>query len=99
MVQVFHCNPLQENAYLLWDDAREGVVVDPGFDGEGELSRFRNFLKERMERGKVDCFVFYENLSENVFTFVDGKILNFGETRELRDNAVIRLSNDRMLLT
>ena len=45
-IQVFHCNPLQENAYLLWDDAREGVVVDPGFDGEGELSRFRNFLKE-----------------------------------------------------
>ncbi len=27
--------------------------------------RIRNFLKERMERGKVDCFVFYENLSEN----------------------------------
>ena len=27
MVQVFHCNPLQENAYLLWDDTREGVVA------------------------------------------------------------------------
>lgn len=45
-IQVFHCNPLQENAYLLWDDTREGVVVDPGFDGDAELSRFRNFLKE-----------------------------------------------------
>ncbi|MBQ7507446.1 MAG: YicC family protein [Lachnospiraceae bacterium] len=27
--------------------------------------KIRNYLKERMERGKVDCFVFYENLSEN----------------------------------
>ena len=45
-IQVFHCNPLQENAYLLWDETREGVVVDPGFDGEAELSRFRKFLKE-----------------------------------------------------
>lgn len=45
-IQVFHCNPLQENAYLLWDDTREGVVVDPGFDGDAELSRFRTFLKE-----------------------------------------------------
>ena len=39
----------------------------------------------------------YRNLSENVFTFVNGKILHCGEERELRDNSVIRLSNDRML--
>ena len=39
----------------------------------------------------------YKNLSENVFTFVGGKILHHGEERELKDNTVIRLSNDRML--
>ena len=39
----------------------------------------------------------YKNLSENVFTFVAGKLLPCGEECELKDNAVIRLSNDRML--
>ena len=39
----------------------------------------------------------YRNLSENVFTFVNGKALKNGEESVLRDNSVIRLSNDRML--
>ena len=39
----------------------------------------------------------YRNLSENVFTFVGGRILPCGEERELTDSMVIRLSNDRML--
>lgn len=47
----------------------------------------------RYEEGKW----LYQNLSENVFTFVGGKILPCGEVRELTDNMVIRLSNDRML--
>ena len=47
----------------------------------------------RFEDGKW----LYKNLSENVFSFVGGKLLPFGEEQELRDNMVIRLSNDRML--
>ena len=39
----------------------------------------------------------YQNLSKNVFTFAGGKLLPSGEECELRDNMVIRLSNDRML--
>ena len=39
----------------------------------------------------------YRNLGENVFTFVGGRLLPAGEERELKDNTVIRLSNDRML--
>ncbi len=39
----------------------------------------------------------YQNLSENTFTFVGGKALAKGETAVLRDNTVIRISNDRML--
>ena len=39
----------------------------------------------------------YKNLGENTFTFVGGKALACGEERELKDNTVIRLSNDRML--
>ena len=40
---------------------------------------------------------FYRNLSENVFTFVRGKLLPCGKEQELTDNTVIRLSNNRML--
>ena len=47
----------------------------------------------RFENGKW----IYKNLSENVFSFVGGKLLPCGEERELSDNMVIRLSNDRML--
>ena len=47
----------------------------------------------RYEEGKW----LIKNLSENVFTFVGGKLLPCGEERELRDSMVIRLSNDRML--
>ena len=47
----------------------------------------------RYENGKW----LYKNLSENVFTFVSGKLLHRGEELELQDNTVIRLSNDRML--
>ncbi len=39
----------------------------------------------------------YKNLSENVFTFMGGQLVHAGEEHELKDNMVIRLSNDRML--
>ena len=47
----------------------------------------------RYEAGKW----IYHNLSKNVFTFAGGRLLPFGEECELRDNMVLRLSNDRML--
>ena len=39
----------------------------------------------------------YQNLSENTYTFVGGNALPKGETAELKDNTVIRISNDRMM--
>ncbi len=39
----------------------------------------------------------FRNLSENVYTFVGGKAVRCGEERILKDNTVIRMSNDRML--
>lgn len=40
---------------------------------------------------------YYRNLSDDVFTFVGGKIVWQGETVELNDGCVIRMVNDRML--
>ncbi len=45
-IKVFQCNPIAENAWLLWDDGGHGVVVDPGFDGEEELSLFRKYVSD-----------------------------------------------------
>lgn len=39
----------------------------------------------------------YRNLSQNVTSFVGGKLLPFGADCTLKDNTVIRLVNDRML--
>ena len=40
---------------------------------------------------------YFRNLSEEVYTFVSGKNLKKGEAAELRDGAVIRLVNERMM--
>lgn len=39
----------------------------------------------------------YRNLSENVFTFVGGRMLPCGAEQVLKNHTVIRLSNDRMI--
>lgn len=84
--------------YVIFDKARIRGAQEMNIFTTSSLQLAYPFLDpEQCEIRYEDGKWLYENLSENVFTFVDGKILNFGETRELRDNAVIRLSNDRML--
>ena len=45
-IKVFRCNPLAENAWLLWDESGRGVVTDPGFCGEEELDALRSYLAD-----------------------------------------------------
>ncbi|MBR2765925.1 MAG: ATP-binding cassette domain-containing protein [Blautia sp.] len=40
---------------------------------------------------------YFKNLTDDVFTFVDGKHVKCGDEAELRDGCVIRLVNERML--
>ena len=84
--------------YVIFDRARIRGKQEMDVFTTAALQLSYPFLDEeqcdiRYEDGKW----IYRNLSENVFTFVDGKILPCGEERELKDNTVIRLSNDRML--
>ena len=84
--------------YVIFDKARIRGGQEMDVFTTTALQLTYPFLDEeqceiRFENGKW----LYRNLSENVFTFVDGKHLGCGEERELRDNAIIRLSNDRML--
>jgi hydroxyacylglutathione hydrolase len=52
-VKIFQFNPLQENTYVLYDDAKNAIIIDPGcyFDAEkDQLASFieKNRLKPRL---------------------------------------------------
>ncbi|TZF86090.1 MBL fold metallo-hydrolase (plasmid) [Pedobacter sp. BS3] len=43
-VQSFVCNPYQENTYLLFDETRECVIIDPGMYGADEQNEVLKFI-------------------------------------------------------
>ena len=45
-IEKFTFNPFQENTYLLYDETKECVVIDPGCYGPEEKSHLVNFIKE-----------------------------------------------------
>jgi glyoxylase-like metal-dependent hydrolase (beta-lactamase superfamily II) len=46
-IQGFICNPFQENAYLVYDEANgDAVMIDPGFYDEAEFLKADRFVKE-----------------------------------------------------
>jgi hydroxyacylglutathione hydrolase len=45
-VQVFTFSPIQENTYILINEKKEGVVIDPGCYGEEERETLAGFLTQ-----------------------------------------------------
>jgi hydroxyacylglutathione hydrolase len=45
-LKKFTCNPYQENSYLLYDETRECVIIDPGMNDSREQNQLVNFIKE-----------------------------------------------------
>jgi len=45
-IQVFVFNPFQENSYVLYDDTKEAVVIDPGCYEEEEKLELEEFIEE-----------------------------------------------------
>jgi glyoxylase-like metal-dependent hydrolase (beta-lactamase superfamily II) len=46
-IQQFTFNPVRENTYILFDETKECVIIDPGmYDGE-EQTEFANFIKDK----------------------------------------------------
>jgi hydroxyacylglutathione hydrolase len=43
-LKVFTCNAFAENTYLLWDDTRQGTIIDPGFYEKHEYELLREFI-------------------------------------------------------
>jgi glyoxylase-like metal-dependent hydrolase (beta-lactamase superfamily II) len=45
-IQTFTFNPLQENTYLLFDETRECVIIDPGCYGAEEKYELASFIED-----------------------------------------------------
>ena len=46
-IKTFYFNPLRECCYVVWDDTKECVVIDPGCYGERELLRLQRLMEEK----------------------------------------------------
>lgn len=43
-IKVFYFNPLRECCYVVWDDAKECAVIDPGCCDDNEFARLAKFI-------------------------------------------------------
>lgn len=44
-IQAFTCNPYQENTYVVFDESKECVLIDPGVYSASEQNGLTNFIK------------------------------------------------------
>jgi hydroxyacylglutathione hydrolase len=52
-IQSFVFNPFQENTFVLFDETRECMIIDPGCCDESENSQLKAFIEERKLRVKL----------------------------------------------
>ncbi len=45
-IKIFYFNDLRECTYVLWDQTKECVIVDPGCHTDSEKSRLKKFIEE-----------------------------------------------------
>ena len=46
-IQIFIFNPFQENTYVLYDETKECVIIDPGCYDETEREKLVAFIEEK----------------------------------------------------
>lgn len=46
-VQVFEFNPFAENTYVVYDESRECIILDPGCFGQAEQNILREFIENK----------------------------------------------------
>ena len=44
--EVFTFNPFQENTYLLWDETKEAIIIDPGCYEDHEKKELTSFIEQ-----------------------------------------------------
>ncbi|MDD3877466.1 MAG: MBL fold metallo-hydrolase [Bacteroidales bacterium] len=45
-LKVFTFNPYQVNTFLLYDETKECIIIDPAFNDDGEFDRFKSFIAD-----------------------------------------------------
>ena len=45
-IQKFTFNPFQENTYVLYDDTKECIIIDPGMYTDAEKNEIKNFISK-----------------------------------------------------
>ena len=46
-VAIFTFNPFAENTYVLFDDSKECVIIDPGCNTKEEEEELSNFIESK----------------------------------------------------
>lgn len=46
-LKMFTFNPVQENTYVLWNEKREAIIIDPGCYFTAEQETLQDFIKEQ----------------------------------------------------
>lgn len=45
-VKIFQFNPLQENTYIVYNDAKQGIIIDPGCYTDREREQLSHYIEE-----------------------------------------------------
>jgi len=45
-IEVFECNFFAENTYILWDETKEAVIIDPGCYTSSEQKNIQHFIEQ-----------------------------------------------------
>lgn len=51
-LQQFTFSPIQENTYLLWNDHKEAIIIDPGTYYDEEKEELKNFISQNQLQPK-----------------------------------------------
>lgn len=52
-VQSFVFNPFQENTFVLYDETKECIIIDPGCSDEAEREQLRSFVEQQQLKVKL----------------------------------------------
>jgi len=53
IVKTFTFNPFQENTYLIYDDSKETIIIDPGCYEEFEINQLFKFIDDNQLKPKA----------------------------------------------
>jgi hydroxyacylglutathione hydrolase len=79
MIQIhsFCFGPFQENTYILWDETKDAIIIDPGNSSSSEHQQLKKFIEEKGLNLKrlILTHAHIDHISGNRFVFDTWKLL------------------------